>query len=491
VQTAPSQNTFQVNAGYEIRRWDDLGLPGGTTSIPVVFNYTLTDSGGNSVPLVNNSQTFYDAVSNYVPVILFFPFVHTVDYPNLQAGAHTLDIQPSVQLDSVNKTYYLTVTLSHTNNPTAQQVLAANTLTTPLNELLHFNGNLFFGAIGTTMNAVGIPDPPANPPSGGFVPTTLSGAGGFATGKTDHTFAGGLLNVNLNPAGDAFVTAGSVTLSGPSPDTDNLAGVSFQRGPVTLSPSGASADITVTLPNGFGYRLNDTNSLVLTAFLPFTGVALSGPLLPTTDLTYLAATGIYAAEENKPVWLVTDRIIWHVNTGQFDLPPTGPGAIYVRALDYAYLQSVSNNLVDPPNMCDKRSNDKYWLSLNAPTQTPTISPDSQGNALLTTAFAFGSGGFRSHFPYDTAITWSGAGALKVVSDLVVTGPSYLSGANQVGVTFTRDCPDCGGGGSGTVTPTITVTNNQFNVKAVYPPCPDAEAWRRFVWCGRAWRIHCC
>jgi hypothetical protein len=30
-----------------------------------------------------------------------------------------------------------------------------------------------------------------------------------------------------------------------------------------------------------------------------------------------------------------------------------------------------------------------------------------------------------------------------------------------------------------------------NVKAVYPPCPDAGAWRRFVWGGWAWRVHRC
>src|ERR1035437_1623139 len=29
-----------------------------------------------------------------------------------------------------------------------------------------------------------------------------------------------------------------------------------------------------------------------------------------------------------------------------------------------------------------------------------------------------------------------------------------------------------------------------NVKAVYPPCPDAQTSRRFVWGTGAWRIHC-
>jgi hypothetical protein len=29
-----------------------------------------------------------------------------------------------------------------------------------------------------------------------------------------------------------------------------------------------------------------------------------------------------------------------------------------------------------------------------------------------------------------------------------------------------------------------------NVNAVYPPCPDAQAFRRFVRGTGAWRIHC-
>jgi hypothetical protein len=462
VQSIPGQNTFQVNAGYEVRRWDDLGLPSGTANIPIVFNYKLTDSGGNAVPLVNSSETFYDAVSNYVPVVFIFPLFHVVDEPVFAAGQHTLDIQPAVQLSSVSKTYFVTVTISATNNPATQQVVTANTLQTPLSELLDFNGNLYFGPIGTTLNSLGPPAPPGNPPSGGFIPTSLNVAGGYVTDKTDHTYSGGILNVNLDDSGNAYVTAGSVILSNPTPDTDNIAGVNFIRGPVTLTASGATGNITATLPTGLGYRLNDTNSLVLSAYLPFTSVTLTGSLLPATDLTYLPATTIYAVEESKPVWLVTDRIIWHVNTGQFDLPPIGPGAIYVRALDYAYLASISNSLVDPPTMGDKKSNDKYWLALNGPAQPPTVRPDSNGNALLTTAFAFGSGGFLTHFPYDTAIQWSGGGNLKVVDDLAVVGSSSLVGATQVGVTFTRDCTDCGGGGSGTVTPTITITNNQFS-----------------------------
>ena len=463
VQTISGQKTFLVDAGYEVRRWDDFLLPSAATNIPVVFNYVLRDSGGNGVPLVSSSQTFYDSVTNYVPVIYFFPLVHTIKYPSFAAVSHTLDIQPTAQLDSVNKTYYLTVTLAHTNNPATGQVLTANTLSTTANELLHFDGKLFFGSIGTTLTGLGVPVPPANPPSGGVIPTALNGVNGYVTSKTDHTYTGGgPLSVSLNSAGDAFVTAGSVTLSAPSPDNDSAAGVNYQRGPVTLSPAGASGTITATLPTGLGYRTNDTSSLVLSAYVPFGSTSLNGSLGPVSDLTYVPGTSIYAVEETKPAWLVTDRIVWHVGTGKLDLPPVGVGAVFVSSANYASLQTVSNLLVDPPNMGDKRSNDKYWLAVSGLAQLPTARPDSGSNALLTTQFTFSAGSFRTHFPYDAGVQWSGAGTLKVQDDLVLANSSFLGGATQVGVTFTRDCPDCGGGGSGTKTPTLTITNNQFS-----------------------------
>lgn len=409
------------------------------------------------------ARFFLDTVTNYVPVLIIFPFLHIVDYPSVQTAFHRVRIQPAVQLDSLNKQYYATITLAHTNDPASGQTILANSQSTTINELLHFNGNLLFGPIGTKITSLGPPVPPANPPSGGTIPTTLNGIGGYVTAKPDHTFAGGgPLGVNLNAAGDAIVTAGTVVLNAPSPDSDSIARVNFRRGPVTLSSTGAQADLAVTLPTGLGYRLNDTNSLVLTPFVPFTGVTLTSGLAPSSDLTFLPAVQIYACEESKPVWLVTDRILWHVNAGQFDLPPTGLGAIYVRAINYANLQSVSNSLVDPVNMGDKRSNDKYWMELAGLAGLPIVRVDTGSNAVVTEQFNFGPGAFRTHFPYDTQVSWTGGGVMKVADDLVVQGSSTLNGATQVGVTYTRDCPDCGGGGSGTVTPVISITNNQFS-----------------------------
>ena len=447
VQTILGQNTFQVSAGYEVRRWDDFNAAISAASIPIVFNYTLRDAGGNTVPLVTSSQTFHDSVTNYLLDVL--------QYPTFQTGQHTLDIQPAAQLDSVTKTYYLTVTLAHINNPVTGQVLTANTQQTVALELLHFNGNLSFGAINTTMTSLG-GSPPTNAPSGSIIQTTLPSVGGLVTANQAGIFTAANLVVNLDSLGNPVVTSGSATLLSAN---DSLAQVNFQRSG-TLSSAGASGNITLNLPTGFGYRLNDMNSQVLQSTIQFSNPPLTPALIPTFDLTYSPGGTIYAVEEDKPVWLVSDHITWHVNTGTFDIPPTGAGAICVRASRFAFLNSVSNLVVDPPAMGDKRSNDKYWLALTGANPGTTVQPDLASNALLTANFTFGPGDYRSHFPYNLEVQWSGTGVMNVTNDLAQGGA--LQAAAPISVSYTRDCPDCGGGGAGLATLTLIPSNNVFN-----------------------------
>jgi hypothetical protein len=456
VQSVPGENSFVVDTDYELRRWDDIGS-GATVNIPVVLNYTLKDSTGNTIPLTRSSDTFYDALPGYQIIFFFQPVTINV--------TRSLNIRPSIQLDSVNKTYYLTVTLAHTNNLASGQTLTANSLPTTTTELLHFNGNLLFGTspiITATMDNLGVA-PPANPPVAGSIPTTLNGLDGHVTSKPSHTFAGaGPIGVKLQVNGDAVVASGSLVLNAPAQDTDSFKAVNFLRGPITLNSSGAFADVKLTLPRGMGYRTNDTVSRVIYPSIQFTGVALNSTLVPAADQVFFPGLPLFVVEESKPVWNQTDKIIWHVSSGGFDFPSAGVGAIYVRANEYAYLQSVSNNLVDPVEMGDKRSNDKYWLALTGASANPTVRTDVNSNALLSASFNFGNGAFRAHFPYDTVVQWTGAGGLKVSDDLVVQGSSSLSGASPVSVPYTRDCPDCGGAGAGITTPSITPSNAVFN-----------------------------
>ncbi len=441
VNTVPGQNTFQVAANYEMRRWD---IGGSAANIPVVFNFTLKDGSNTTIPLAHNSQTFFPSIASS----------GSPTTPALVSTSATLDIQPMAQLDSVNKQYFLMVTISHTNNPVSGQVLLANSQQTTTNELLHFNGNLAFGPINTTMTGLG-GIPPANTPSGGVIPTTLASVSGVVNANPTGTYSGSGLGVTLDSAGNAVVTSGSATLTG----NDSLGRISFQR-TGTLTSAGGSASFLVTLPTGFGYRLGNINSPVLTSSVSFPSVAITPSLAPTTDLIYTPGTTIYAAEEGKPAWLVSDHITWHVATAILDIPPTGAGAVYVRASRFAYLGSISNLLVNPLVMGDKRSNDKYWLALSGANPGTAIQPDAGSNALLTANFDFGPGEFRTHFPYDLDIQWNSASVMNVTNDLAQAGA--LLSAAPIAVSYTRDCPDCGGGGAGFATITLLPSNSVLN-----------------------------
>jgi len=457
VTTIPGQNTFETTVGYEIRRFDDFAAAQAAASVPVVFNCTLRDNLGNVVPLVSSNLVFYDTVTNH-------NYFFSIPIPSFQAAGHVLDLQPAGQLDSVNKTYSLTVALANTNDPVSGQVIAANTLVTTTNELLHFDGNLYFGNVGTILTGLA-GAPPVNLPSGGSIATVLSSPGGYVTLQANHTYASaGFLNVVLVASGDAFVTSGNVTLNAPSPDADSVALVNFTRGPVTLTPVGGTCDFKVTLPTGFGYRLNDTSNLVVSPFLSFTGVTLSAALDPANDLNYLPGVPIFAAEETKPVWLAIDHILWHVSQGTFDIGSGTVGAFFTATNEYVFLNSNATNLVSPGTMGDKHANDKYWMSLNA-ADAPTLRPDPQSNALLSTTFHYGPGYFFAHFPYNTLFIWNGAGVMKDVDDLAVPG-SQLSGASPVHVQYNRDCTDIGcGGGAGFAAPGITPDGSVFNFTA--------------------------
>lgn len=459
VRSAPGQSALLVNATYGLYRYDGFNLGAPTTdNVTVYFDYELHRASDNAlIPLKNSSTNFVHGVPGYTAGV-----PKTV---GIGGGTDTLAVEPVSQIDSVNDTYYVVVNLS-CDNGSGLPIVGGNQKVSTATRVLYFNGNLFFGNIQTTMNHLAS-GASGSPPSGGVIPVNLPLVDGVVTFQSDHGYLGaGPISASLNSAGDANVAVGSASINAPSPDTDSLARVRFTRGPMTLTPTGTKADLTVLLPGGMGYRTNDINTKIIKPSILFPAVPMTTRLNPSSDLTYAPGGTIYFAEESKPVWMLTDKIIWHIGSGKFDFPSTGVGAVHVRALEYITLNSVSNSLVDPVNMGDKRSNDKYWIAVNGTLALPTVRPDSSSNALLTTTFNFDSFNFRTHFPYDTYLGWSGGGKMTVADDLVTAGPnSALFGNGAISVSYTRDCPDCGGGGSANGTPTIVPNGGQLNFTA--------------------------
>ena len=184
---------------------------------------------------------------------------------------------------------------------TAGPVSQRRTQTLPPAQLLDFNGNLYFGSIKTIFSGLGgnpIGGGPTN--SGIGVTLPLAAHGGALTTKPDHTFGGVTLSAVLLSNGDAVSTyASPLAVAGPTPDSDCLQNICFDRSTITLSTNGVSGFLVMHLPTGFSVGLSPTNRIT-TANLEYPNTPLDANLHPTNSLT--APGPLYAVEETLPYW---------------------------------------------------------------------------------------------------------------------------------------------------------------------------------------------
>ena len=472
VQSIPGQDSFQVDIGYEARRWD--GVPGAlaSESIPMVFDYFLYDALGNFIPLTANTAVDYPAINNHGSFLVLFPSPHFVYYPSAVGLNYHLSFKPVGQLDSVSNTYYLFVRLSYTNNPTSGEVIAANSASTPYSRLLHPSGHIWFGGNNPATGGIDTAfDSESSPPffssvGVGFAHVWLrpDGNSGYVVGNPSHTYGDGTwLETHLFPDGHAeYVGAGSVSVTGPIPDSDSVKQVRFSRTNIVLTAGGGTGDVMITLPTGFGYRTNDVSEVKVYSQVPFPGVSLNNTLDPLADPLIFNPVGtLYTVEESKPVWFQTAQIVWRVNAGQFDLPPAG-APIYVRADEYAALFASQPSLADP-SMVLKRSNERYFESVNGLSGTPIIQTDGASNAVLSTLLTFGPETFLAHYPYDVPLSWTLGGSMLIQKDLVRVGSSsVLSNVAKVKVSYSQGCPDCGLGPAGLASVSLNASNSMLS-----------------------------
>ncbi len=439
IPSVPGKDLFSANANFTLFRYDNFFAGISASSIPVGLDLELRDSVTDAlIPLADSSDTFTVPMASLryglSPPGFTLPVVTNV--------SHTVSFKPApgTQLDPVTKFYKLTITLKHKENPLLLAYTTANSATSPAARLLHFNGKLIFGDIETGFTSI------ANSPftivvnSPTYITSQLAvdANSGFVVGSADHIFGDGTpLNVRLTPNGTAFLNSGSVILTGPSPDLAVVENVRFLRGAVTLNTVGGFADLLVGLPAGYGYRA-DITSKILTGTLFFGGVRLNQALEPASDLE--DSNHVFGCEETKPLWIEAIATLWRINTGEFVLKTTGH-AVYVRGDELDTLQAAS---VVSASMKIKRSNEQYFRAIDT-----VISPEvvikagSDGAALLSGEFSINPGLFRTHFPYDARIGWTGVGSLNVKEDLIDPTTSSLEGVVPVQMKYARDCAATG------------------------------------------------
>lgn len=440
VNTDVDKDEFQLDVAWTAYRYDAYNIAPANTSVTFRFSVELFDAtDGTAIALENSTIDVPKLVATHAAP----GGQPKVPSTNNLTSTIAFKLASGVQLNSPGKTYRARVTIGHFEAPLQLFATTANAVDLLPRRLMQFNGRLLFGSIATQFGSI------ANDPAVGIatattIATTLSvdGNSGFIIGSPGHTYGNGAaLTVRLLVNGDAELTAGSVTVTGPSPDAGEVSDVRFVRGVITLSPTGARADVAPLLPTGFGIAPDTDGNLVL-GFLNFTNIALTQVLIPATNPSATFPAPWWGAEETKPMWMEVSAVQWIVGSGRFIFAATGGGR-YVRKDEYDILQAAPVSSGDKV----KRSNELYYLAANGVDGANiVVEADADGAAQLTATFKFGPGVFLPHFPLWSAIVWTNASEQVVIRDLVTTN-SVLEGFAGASLAYNRNCPDgdCGAG----------------------------------------------
>ncbi len=456
VKTIPAQRGFAATAPFWVRRLDDFGAPGGTANVTITLLDSLQGGSFGPVPLTNNSAQSSFGLTPYNAAI-----------PQLSAGGTiqtpTLDVEPQagVQLDSVNDSFQLSVTENYSVN--SGPTLPEETITLAPVQLLHFDGNLYFGSAETIFTSLAN-IPPRGLPSGGGISTILAvnNNSGYIVAKPDHTYGDGTpLNAILLSNGDA-ISSSSATLSGPSPDVDCIQNICFQRTNLKLTLNGAVGLLTMILPAGFSIGVSPTNHLT-SGTLQYANTFLDQNLHPTNS-TLVTPGPFYGVEETLPYCFGAASLTWQIYSGQIVLNPDVT-SVFVRQQEDDVLQSQAN-LADPTT-ANRVSNDGYFRNATPAGGPLLVTADTNGAARIAVQLALNPPELRPHFPYSGrsagAQIATGSGAL-IVTDNLVSASSYLNVTAPVPLSYGRDCTytGCTATQAGPATLQFTVTGGQLN-----------------------------
>lgn len=440
VKTVPGKDTFQSSVTYSVRRYDDFNAPSANSVVAVVFNHQLyNDTTGQFVPLKTNSTVLLKSVPNWVQA--------AIKSPGTTTFTDVLDLQPAegVQLDSVNHQFRTIVSIAHLE-VLGQPVVNGNSGQSGLNRLLHFNGDLHFGALKTRFESIAnSPFPMSFLPDAILTFLNVDNQKGYVLAATNHTYGDGTtLSVHLRADGTShYVGATPVNITGPAPDTNTLNGIRFQRFNVQLGTNGGTGSFIAWYPAGFGTRANaePTNRLLM-PYAGFLNLALNGSLLPTVNP--VNSTPAWGCEETKPFLFKFNSQAWDIPNGRFVLDPTGE-IKYTRADELAALKAAPVSL----SYKFKPSNEAQMQSVQqvvSPQVIVAADPQWQ-SARMTMDLTVGTNAFLAHFPHQAVVVSTNNTTVNIANDLLTTGASVMAGVAQVAVAYTRDCtePDCAGG----------------------------------------------
>ncbi|HMO50472.1 MAG TPA: hypothetical protein PKE26_01530 [Kiritimatiellia bacterium] len=451
VDTDPNATNFTANLNFSLHRYDDPVASAFTNPVLIRYEVELFGNADTNTPIALAEGLLVETNQPAMPT--FLPAAGgLLERPSSNNFARTIAFRPGpgIQLDSPGQTYNIKVRLQHLEvfNPFDPVFFASQTITTPAQRYLHFNGRLDFGDVPTTILSV------TNTPTVGVsvvsnnVHTTLGLPNGGASLNNHPGFTtfSGLLDIGLRPNGDAFVRApSSIAVVPPGIDRPNLNGINFYRYNLTLDSAGAKAGgLEPILPAGLGWTTNATRRTQNGSFLFDGPHVLSPQLLPLADLVITSSSPIWVAEESKPVAVRVNRVQWRLNEGRFDFRTFSSNSVaHVRSNQYTRLLAAPV----PSTQQVKPSNDMYWRTVSGVGTQLSVRAGYKGGSEMTGRFTFGAAGnwfLLAHFPY-RAVTVTSNGVMDIVNDRVVSSNSFINAASVVQVSVSADCvyPSCG------------------------------------------------
>jgi hypothetical protein len=434
-----TEQRFRVAVPYFAARYD---LGGSGLSVNFRLTATVTDDTGANVPLQDGG------ISNYLhwmqPAVTGSPLT-----PLTESGSFVGLFRPASQLDSRNRTYLIKVSLEHLEiaEPATYQSDGESPQTVALQRLLHFNGNLRFGAEGTgliTVFSAFSNTPVAGALGTDLVNTTINVTAATIPAFPNYTFGdGSALGVQLLSNGDAVVTAGSqpVVVSGGGGIEATYGGVRVvYPSTVVLKPSGPEAgSALVYLPQGLSY----TPDRAASAGRFLAQIEIPGTQALTNSFHF---SGSFATPATAWVFDESRPLLYQVSN--FTMTPEGELVFTAATSEWAHtaaadqLDDQQANDHEYPTMGLRLSNDGYLrYSQVVPGSNVSFACASDGSIRTQTAdLTVDTGSFSTHFPLATEVAWSFPGDLKIRAGLVASD-SELRGVNDLQVTYDGACAD--------------------------------------------------
>lgn len=443
LQTDPAGDFFEASINATFARYDDWENPASLVTTLAVYDFDLFEnSTGNEIPLEDDGQVQRSFKMNSI----------FAGGPSFLSFTESVELRPLSQLKAGSETYVLRCTVRHREMFLGFPMDDA-ACDLPDQRLLHFNGNLAFGAINTVFNGLGnIPVPVTINPTSVDTAIRIPSGNGVLPNASPYAFGNNAgLQVRLLDNGNATLLAGSQSVYLPGAPGDPVLHdnncLTYQYGAVTLGTGGMNANgIQVRLPQGLIYLPDITISShhgEPTISRPGV-IPLASNLNILSDIAVTFGANAALVDESQPLSFGTGEVKI-LTGGTLDFV----GVSYARYIHAKAFNQLANDLgsgqieaIDNRGLAlaDRASNDLYMREVIAVDNAQVrVQAAADKSSRLSASLDLAASKFQTHFPAYAEVNWQDDS--NVVIDQGTPAGSTLENTNLVALSYHRTCPE--------------------------------------------------